>query len=71
MGSHENVLSHCISFTVLILFLLFCTFDATQQSCDKTRKVFTQPWGEISDSNGATNYTKVSGNFNFMFEINL
>ncbi|XP_063697443.1 multiple epidermal growth factor-like domains protein 8 [Culicoides brevitarsis] len=60
MGSVQNALN-CISFTLAVtLFLLFCTIGASQQSCDKSRKVFTQSWGEISDSDGVTNYTKDS-----------
>lgn len=42
------------------LLVLQVADGGQQQSCDKSRKVFTSSWGIISDSDGTTNYTKVS-----------
>lgn len=41
-------------------FGLSLTKSSQQQSCDKTRRVFTEPYGEISDGPSGYNYTQDS-----------
>lgn len=70
MGSivdQKNVQKSCCINTCLDLVIVLCLLlvlqvagGGQQQSCDKSRKVFTSSWGVISDSDGTTNYTKVS-----------
>lgn len=70
MGSiveQKNVQKSCCINTCLDLVIVLCLLlvlqvagGGQQQSCDKSRKVFTTSWGVISDSDGTTNYTKVS-----------
>lgn len=55
MGSSDAQLAA----SFLLTLLLLVTTLGSLQSCDKTRKVFSnESWGVISD--GPSNYTKVS-----------
>lgn len=44
----------------LVTIALSLTKNSQHQSCDKTRRVFTEPYGEISDGPSGYNYTQDS-----------
>lgn len=47
-------------FYVLIVFLTVRTFSTVLDSCDKSRRVFTETWGVITDGPIESNYTQDS-----------
>lgn len=62
MVAHGTGASHCnVTAYVLCVFMIIgCCVPTLLDSCDKTRRVFTDSWGVITDGPLESNYTQDS-----------